>query len=73
MQWNRDKIFDLFAYRNANGNSGHPFAEYHNPWHSDLEWELQQSYTVKSVYRAALRIKEQARIEHSMARLDRPI
>ena len=24
MQWNRDKIFDLFAYRNANGNSGHP-------------------------------------------------
>ena len=32
-----------------------------------------KTYTVKSVYRAALRIKEQARIEHSMARLDRPI
>ena len=72
-QWNREKLFDLFAYRTRMEIMAIPLA-----WVSGrdkLNWKENKGkvFSIKSVYQVALRLKQQDCVEHSTAARDRPI
>ena len=72
-QWNREKLFDLFAYHTRMEIMAIPLA-----WVSGrdkLNWKENKGkvFSVKSAYQVALRLKQQDCVKHSTAARDRPI
>ena len=73
MQWDREKIFDLFAYRTRMDILSIPLGN--NSARDVLVWKenKSQTFTVKSAYQVACKLKEATRVEHSTAASDRHI
>lgn len=74
MQWDREKIFDLFAHKTRKEIMPIPLQQ--NTAGLDvLVWKenQSQSFSMKSAYRVAIRMKEKTRIEHSTTNTERPI
>ena len=69
-QWDREKIFDLFAHRTSMEIMSMPLPRTNT--RDVLIWKenKSQSFTVKSAYQVALRMKETTQIEHSTARTE---
>ena len=74
MQWDREKIFYLFAHKTRMEIMSIPLQQ-NTAGRDVLVWtkNQSQSFSVKSAYRIAVRMKEQTRIEHSTANTERPI
>ena len=72
-QWDREIFFDLFAFRTRMEIMAIPLPR--TATRDTLVWKenRNKTFTVKSAYQVALRMKEQALVEHSTAALDRPI
>ena len=71
-QWDREKIFDLFAYRSCMKILSIPLRQ--NTTRDMLVWKENKShsFTVKFAYRVALRMKANTQTEHSIASTERP-
>ena len=71
MQWDREKIFDLFAYRTRMDILSIPLAN--NSARDVLVWKenKSQTFTVKLAYLVACRLKEATWVEHSAADSDK--
>ena len=72
-QWNREKLFDLFAYRTWMEIMAIPLAQV--SVRDKLNWKenIWKVFSVKSAYQVALRLKQQDCVKHSTAVRDRPI
>ena len=72
-QWNREKLFDLFAYRTWMEIMAIPLAQVSG--RDKLNWKENKGkvFSVKSAYQVALRLKQQDCVKHSTAARDRPI
>ena len=74
MQWDREKIFDLFAHRTRMEIMSIPLQ--HNTATRDvLIWKenKSQSFSVKSAYQVVQRMKAPTLIEHSTAATEKPL
>ena len=73
MQWDREKIFDLFTYRTRMDILSIPLGN--NSACDVLVWKenKSQTFTLKSAYQVACKLKEATRVEHSTAASDRHI
>ena len=72
-QWNREKLFNLFAYRTRMEIMAIPLALVAG--RDKLNWKENRGkvFSIKSAYQVALRLKQQDCVEHSTAARDRPI
>ena len=72
-QWDREKIFNLFAYRKHMEIMSIPLRQ--NTTRDVLIWKENKSHSfiVKSAYRVALRMKANTQTEHSAASTERPL
>ena len=72
-QWDREELFDLFAYRTQMEIMAIPLSRIAG--RDKLWWNENRgkTFSVKSAYQVALRLKQQSHVEHSTAALDRPI
>ena len=72
-QWDREKLFDLFAYRTQMEIMAIPLSQIAG--RDKLRWNENrgETFSVRSAYQVALRLKRQSHVEHSTAALDRPI
>ena len=67
-QWDRERVFDLFTHRTQDGNPATACTDASS--RDRLVWKENQPklFNFKSTYQVALRLKHQARIEHSGVR-----
>lgn len=72
-QWNREKLFELFAYRIRMEIMDIPLSRVAG--RDKLCWKENKGkvFSVKFAYQVALRLKQQDYVEHSTAPRDRPI
>ena len=73
MQWDKEKIFDLFAYRTRMDILSIPLGS--NSACDVLVWKenKSQTFTLKSAYQVACKLKEATQVEHSTAASNRHI
>ena len=71
-QWDREKIFDLFAHWTRMEIMAIPLQQ--DTARDVLIWKETKSgsFSVKSAYQVAIRMRDTIRIEHSSASKDRP-
>ena len=74
MQWDREKIFDLFAHRTRMEIMSIPLQQ-NTATRDVLIWKesKSQSFSVKSAYQVVMKMKELTLIEHSTAITEKPL